>query len=162
MWTSTPQSGEAVVMFKRRVFISYNNADQDKADFLATRLMAGGDKVFFAPKDIEKGQIFEPVIHKALAEIDVFVVLISQAANESEWVKREIHVAINRYHNGQIKFLIPIVIEEGITLPRELEPFHHYKATTCKLKEWEQLATLISSQIQTKIYNNLSVALLLL
>jgi formylglycine-generating enzyme required for sulfatase activity len=149
-------------MFKRRVFVSYSTADQDKAGFLASRLGAEGFEVFFAPESTKLSQNWKTRINESLANCEAFIVLVSRAANESEWVMRECEIAYHRYSTGQMKFLIPIIIEENVAPPKIIEEVQNHEVTTGELQEWNRTVTRISEQIQTRNYLLLSVALLLL
>lgn len=131
-------------MFKRRVFISYANQDKDKAASLASRLEVEGFNVFFARKSMPPGQNFKTVIHRELAKCHAFIVLISEASNNSEWVNTEIDVAFNRYNNRRLKFFIPVVIETGAKLPARIANIHYYDATTGDLQAWDNISTQIS------------------
>lgn len=131
-------------MFKRRVFISYSNKDKDKAGSLASRLETEGFSVFFAPRAIAPSQDFEIKTDRELARCHAFIVLISEAIDDSKWVRREISVALNRYNNKRLKLFIPIIIETGARIPALIAKIHYYDATTGDLQDWKDIATQIS------------------
>lgn len=88
------------------VFISYSNEDYDKADKLRRILVRNGLSCWFAPKDIEQGD-FTEIIPKKIKESRAFVLVLSQAAQSSQWVKREMDFAV-----GQGRTIFPFAIEK--------------------------------------------------
>src|SRR5690242_16406475 len=78
-----------------QMFLSYSSLDRDYADRLVAFLRREGLDVWYDPK-IPPGGRYAKVIESALAASAVAVVVMSSAADESEWVEREIEAAENR------------------------------------------------------------------
>lgn len=55
-------------------------------------------------------------IVRTLNSAPIFVLLISKAALQSDWVKREMGMSKTLFATGQIKFFLPFIIEDGIDL----------------------------------------------
>jgi hypothetical protein len=85
------------------VFISHSSRDRKMAKRLAETLVAHGIPVFYSPRNIIGAQQWQDEILKALQRCDWFVVILSPAAVESMWVRREIAFALNaRRLDGRI------------------------------------------------------------
>ena len=91
-----------------RVFISYRSTDAAIADRIrdALRRKGGPDAVWMAPYDIPYGQDYTQWIPHALAECDRVVLVLSRAANQSDYVRKEIDRAV-KYR----KAIIPVLVE---------------------------------------------------
>lgn len=70
------------------IFISYKREDADTANLVRMALQAHGMKVWWDEK-LQTGQHWEGVIDQALRDASVVVVLWSELAVNSDWVKQE-------------------------------------------------------------------------
>jgi hypothetical protein len=89
------------------IFISHAGADRAFAEQLAAVMKASGYEVW-TDRRLLPGDNWAQLIDRALREAEVMVALVSPAAVESEWVKREWEYAL-----GSEKFagrLIPVTI----------------------------------------------------
>jgi hypothetical protein len=79
-----------------RVFLSHASADFESAKFVRAILESAGFECWFAPTDIEASAPgFAESLANSLGASDVLLVLVSEQSQQSEWVKREIHMAVN-------------------------------------------------------------------
>ena len=85
-----------------RVFISYSSKEYDKASSLRQVLVANGINCWMAPQSIPSGGDYSQEIPKAIKACDIFLLLLSEAAQASKWVPKELDNAIN-----QGKIIIP-------------------------------------------------------
>ena len=76
-------------------FISYCSKDQSAADALRDLLNSKGIDTWMAPGDIPVGSEYPAVINHAIKESACFVLLLSNAAQNSPWVPREIEKAVS-------------------------------------------------------------------
>jgi hypothetical protein len=89
------------------VFISYASEDFVQASAVCSQLEGNGIPCWMAPRDIEKESIPYPeAIAQALSLVRAVVVVVSQAANQSVHIPRELDLALE----GKLT-LIPIRIE---------------------------------------------------
>ena len=79
----------------REVFLSHSREDHEVAAKLSRVLTEHRIPVFFSPENIGGAQQWQNEILSALERCDWFVVLLSPAAIESMWVKREVAFALN-------------------------------------------------------------------
>lgn len=89
------------------VFLSHSSNDRDMAARLASAMTAHGVPVFYAPQNILGAQQWQNEILAALQRCDWFLVLLSPAAVESMWVKREVAFALKerRYEDRIVPLL---------------------------------------------------------
>jgi len=88
-----------------KVFISYSTRDLSRAKEVQKLLARPGCKVFLAETSISPGRELSSAIIKAIKQCDVFILLWSHHARNSEWVPQEIGVA-----RSDDKPIIPIVL----------------------------------------------------
>jgi hypothetical protein len=93
------------------VFISYAKEDRERARTIATALQERGWSVWW-DRDIKAGQTFDLIIENELDTAKSVVVLWSNHAVASEWVKNEAATASER------GVLIPVMIDD-VKLPLE-------------------------------------------
>ena len=89
------------------VFISYSSMNQKEADIIKDYLKKQHINTWMAPENIPAGSRYAQVINKALKECACVVLLLTDEAQNSIWVDKEIERALN-YR----KTVIPIQIGE--------------------------------------------------
>ena len=96
-------------------FISYSTKNQSAADSMKQLLNRNGIDSWMAPSDIPVGSKYAQVINRAIKDSACVVLMLSDAAQNSTWVAKEVERAIN-YH----KVIIPVQLEE-LVLNEEFE-----------------------------------------
>lgn len=91
------------------VFISYSTKNQASADAMKDLLNRSGIETWMAPGDIPVGSKYAYVINKALKHCSCFLLMLSNDAQNSIWVAKEVERAIN-YH----KPIFSVQIEDMI------------------------------------------------
>ena len=89
-------------------FISYSTINQKQADALRTMLREYGVATWMASYDLTSGSNFPAEITKAVRECGCFVLLLSNASQESAAVATEVEMAVHTYKRP----VIPIQTEE--------------------------------------------------
>jgi formylglycine-generating enzyme required for sulfatase activity len=89
----------------RQVFISHATQDADFAHRLADGLKQLGVRVWIAPESIPPGEGWVKAIERGLRESSHVVIVLTPAALESQWVRKETDVAIAQELKGRIKIL---------------------------------------------------------
>jgi hypothetical protein len=98
---------ESAMAKTKQVFISYATKDAEFAHRLADDLKRLGVPVWIAPESIRPGESWVSAIERGLEESSHVVVVLTPAALESRWVKKETDIAIARERKGRIQ-VIPL------------------------------------------------------
>ncbi|MGE3344151.1 MAG: toll/interleukin-1 receptor domain-containing protein [Vicinamibacterales bacterium] len=117
------------------VFISYSTRDLAEATALSTWIASAGAHPYLAEYSLEPGRPMAANILGAIKGCDLFLLLWSQSAKDSEWVPQEIGIA-----HGAGKAIMPIVLQPGIDLPafiKDLKYLAVYKDPTTAV-QWLQ------------------------
>ncbi|MGA9347331.1 MAG: toll/interleukin-1 receptor domain-containing protein [Anaerolineae bacterium] len=93
-----------------QVFISHATKDAQLAHRLADDLQRLGVQIWITPESIRPGEGWVEAIERGLAESSHMVVVLTPAALESEWVRKETDVAIAQERKGLIQ-VIPLDVE---------------------------------------------------
>lgn len=90
-------------------FISYSTKNQVSADVIRDLLSENGIETWMAPGDIPAGSRYAMVISRAVKECACFILVLSNDAQNSIWVAKEVERALN-YR----KPIIPVQIEDVV------------------------------------------------
>ena len=93
-------------MDEKYVFISYKSEEYDQAKAVKDHLEANGIPCWMAPMSIRGGSSYAQEIPPAILGSSIFVLILSQKAQDSKWVPREVDQAIN---SG--KTIMPYMLE---------------------------------------------------
>lgn len=88
------------------VFISYSSKNKTAANAICHVLEENGVKCWMAPRDIPAGSEYGDLIDDAIKTSTIIVVVFSQTAAESPWVKGELNIAFEEQ-----KTIIPFRID---------------------------------------------------
>ncbi len=91
-----------------RVFISYSHRDGTRARHVKQLLEVTGAQVFLAELSVPPGDDLANKIISAIKGCDLFVLLWSHHAKNSEWVPQEIGIA-----RGSNRPVIPVVLHKS-------------------------------------------------
>lgn len=95
-----------------KIFVSYSTHDIEKVELLRQQLIGTPIEVFIAEHSVIPSEDLGEKISKAIEECDLFVVLWSENAQDSDWVSQEIGRAA-----ALKKTILPLVLTEGVGLP---------------------------------------------
>lgn len=93
----------------RQVFISYSSTDSEKAKEFVHRLEGAGVSCWISQRDIPPGADFALEIQKALINCKYYVILLTNAAQDSPYVMLELDQAFK-----QKKEIIPVALEDVV------------------------------------------------
>ena len=96
-----------------RVFISHASADAPLALNICDGLESRGVRCWIAPRDVQSDGTYGTEIMKGLRECEVFLIVLSDAASESQQVEREAERA-SHYK----KRIIPLTLGQTDPGPR--------------------------------------------
>lgn len=88
------------------VFISYKSEEFPEASWVKSVLEENGLTCWMAPSSIPGGSSYAEEIEDAICKCGVYVLILSQKAQESKWVQKELDMALN-----QEKVILPFMIE---------------------------------------------------
>lgn len=95
----------------RTIFVSYNHGDAAYARDLARALQITGASVWFDEWSIKLGDSIPVSIEAGLQNFDTWVLVWSQHAAKSGWVRSEMDAVLARAAQGSLK-LIPVLLDD--------------------------------------------------
>ena len=95
-----------MVVDKKDVFISYKAEEIEEASWVKSVLESNGITCWMAPSCIPGGSSYAVEIPQAIRQAKVFVLILSSKAQASQWVSREVDLAIN-----EGKVVLPFMLE---------------------------------------------------
>lgn len=110
------------------LFFSHNVQDKDIARSLGGQLNLVGADVWFDEWEIRAGDSIPGKLNEALAGFETFVVLWSEHAARSSWVRAELETAISRARSDSSLRVIPVVLDET-PVPALLQPLRRVDLT---------------------------------
>lgn len=141
--TAPPDAAAASAPDAPKVFICYASENKDAADAIHRRFVEAGLSVWLDRANLEGGAAFDREIERALAEVDYFVVIQSDALQRKtvSYVNKEINLALERqrYVRSGFRFIIPVVVDGSPLLP-ELSPYQ-----AVPLQSGEDMERLVST-----------------
>lgn len=121
------------------VFISYSTKNQFDADLVKRVLENNGISCWMAPDNIPSGSNYAREIPTAIQNSRVFVLLLSRVAQLSQWVTKELDLAVNKR-----KVIIPFVLEEC----ELLDEFNFYLVGAQRLNAYHRKADALKLLVQ--------------
>jgi hypothetical protein len=77
------------------VFVSHGSEDSGEANELAALIEAKGVRAWIAPRDVRPGQDYSEQLQEAIEQCAAFVVLVTDKANKSPYVRAETEMAFS-------------------------------------------------------------------
>ena len=100
------------------IFLCHSSMDKFFVRELATKLSAVGVRVWLDEAEIKIGDSLTAKIGRAIDQMDFFGVVLSRNSMASEWVQRELQIAMQRELKERKVIVLPLLIE-----PVDLPPF---------------------------------------
>ena len=104
---ATPEQGGRQ---KASVFISYCSQDKHFAKKLSFDLGLFGVKVWIDEGEIKVGDSLIEKIRQGIDQVDYLAVVLTPASVNSEWVKKEVDIAMNQEIEGQKVKVLPLLL----------------------------------------------------
>jgi hypothetical protein len=102
-----------------QAFLSYNSLDRDIVRRVGAQMKLAGADVWFDEWEIAPGDSIPGKISEGLGSVDTFVLIWSESAEKSRWVKAELEgTLMEAVEDGSIR-LIPTILDDT-RLPRLL------------------------------------------
>lgn len=120
-----------------KAFISYSRRQKDFATQLVN--LIGRDFCIIDCYDFEPAYKSLDEVYRALEKCTVFVLLISQESLASDWVNKEIDVAVRKFSSSKLERFWPYIIDQKISIEdcpewmRSKESFNLHKFPSAEL-----------------------------
>ena len=106
-----------------KVFVSYSTNDFPIVERVRRLLSSPEVEVFIAEYSVEPSQPLSQEMINGIRACDLFILLWSRNSKSSEWVPQEIGIA-----RGVDKTILPIVLEDGLSLPAFIRDIKYLSA----------------------------------
>lgn len=100
------------------IFLSHSSEDKPFVRELATRLKRSGIRVWLDEAEMKIGDSLMERIGQAIDEADFVGVVLSRSSINSEWVQRELQVAMQKEFGQRRVVVLPLLLERV-----EIPPF---------------------------------------
>lgn len=100
-----------IVKRKPRVFLSHSHSDYKLARSIYRYLKKAGVYVWFDEAELRFGDSLIEKLRSAIDSVDVLLALISRSSIQSEWVKKEIDIAMNQEIESRRVKVIPLLCD---------------------------------------------------
>lgn len=97
---------------KASVFISYCSQDKDFAKKLSFDLGLFGIRVWIDEGEIKVGDSLIEKIRQGIDQVDYLAVVLTPASANSEWVKKEVDIAMNQEIEGRKVKVLPLLLKD--------------------------------------------------
>ncbi len=127
------------------IFVSYSTHDLWQVQALQKQIENTPIKIFVAESSVSPSQELAPSISKAIKECDLFIVLWSKNAKDSDWVAQEIGKA-----TAYKKKILPLILEEGLSLPGFISGLKYLPIFQNSEQELQKAKQFIESEYNSK------------
>lgn len=110
------------------IFLSYNKADRELARALAAQLKLAGADVWIDEWEVRAGDSIPGKLNEALTTFDTFVLVWSESAERSSWVRGELESAIERGMADPGVRIVPVRLDDA-PLPALLARLRYVRDT---------------------------------
>lgn len=94
-------------------FLSHNHNDREIARQLGVQLELVGAGVWFDEWEIRAGDSIVGKVNDALDDVDVVIVIWSESASSSKWVRAELETAIQAGLEEETLRVIPVILDDS-------------------------------------------------
>lgn len=96
---------------RKSVFLSHCHNDKRIVDKVADDLRKNGVNVWVDDAEIKLGDSFLEKISEGIHSVDYVAVFLSENSVNSEWVRKELEMAMNREIKGKRVVVLPVLVE---------------------------------------------------
>lgn len=121
------------------VFISYKTEEENEANWVKSTLETNGISCWMAPSCIPGGSSYALEIPQAIKQAKVFVLILSSKAQSSQWVSKEVDLAIN-----EGKIILPFMLENCALK----DDFNFYLTNVQRYTAYENKAAAIEKMLK--------------
>lgn len=103
-------------------FLSHNHADKPTARGLGAQLVLAGAYIWFDDWELRAGDSIPGKVNEALATVDTLILLWSENADRSRWIRAELETALARSVEEKAFRVVPVRLDDT-PLPALLRRF---------------------------------------
>ena len=111
-------------LIRPRIFICHNSEDKPTAEKIAIEMIKAGHEAFFDKWDILPGDSLIEKISEGISDSSYLLVALSKNSVKSNWVKRELEIALARQIADKAIKVIPCLLED-CEIPVFLQPIYY-------------------------------------
>jgi hypothetical protein len=131
--------------FEFDVFLSYSSRDETRVRRVAEALKRAGLRIFFGGDSVEPGRDIYLKIEEGLERSRIFLLFLSRAALESQWVNLERSTALYRDPTNQAGRFVPVLLED-CAIPEVIERFRRIDYRVETGEAWEALLAAVKGE----------------
>ena len=100
-----------------RAFIAFSHEDEGFAQYLTRELEDRGVRCWLSSREMRVGDSIAQTLEEGIRGSGYFLVIISQAFNESRWAMKELDLAVESQRRHSWPRVIPVVVEDADVPP---------------------------------------------
>ena len=111
-------------LIRPRLFVCHNSEDKPTAEKIAVEMIKAGHEAFFDKWDIRPGDSLIEKISEGISDSSYLLVLLSKNSVKSNWVKKELEIALARQIANKAVKVMPCLLED-CEIPVFLQPISY-------------------------------------
>jgi hypothetical protein len=145
-------------IFSFDAFLSHNSRDKKRVREIAKRLRNKGLKIWFDEWEIKPSMDILIAVEKGLAESRTFVLCMSAAAFNSEWVTLERNTIRFRNPNNRDRAFVPLYLED-CEVPDIIKGFRYIDFRKETETAWQDLFSVLSDRTRSRFLGESHVSI---
>lgn len=126
------------------VLISYSAGDKDFGNKLEFDIRKYDIEIQSLDSKILPGEVISDRIVEEITHADCYIVILSRKSANSPWLMNELSLAMAAHLKGEMKIIIPVIVDKDVKTPVLLE-YVKYADFTDPTKYTEALQSVVSS-----------------
>ena len=107
------------------IYISYTMEDRKFEEKLEADLRNNDIQIQSIASKILPGEVISERIVNEITNADCFIIILSQNSLKSSWVITELNLAISAFLKGDLKSIIPVILDKDVKIPSLLESIQY-------------------------------------
>ena len=103
-----------------KIFVSYSSKDIENVYQISQLIQESNIEIFISERSLPIGTELKPALKNAIYNCDLFILLWTENAKNSEWVSQEIGIAL-----AKNKTILPLVTSNDLILPGFIKDINH-------------------------------------
>jgi hypothetical protein len=139
------------------IFLCHSSEDKPFVRRLASKLTSKGIKVWLDEAEINRGDSLSEKIGSAINEMSYFAIILSNNSIDSQWVKKELQVAIQKELAAKGIVILPLMLHK-VDIPPFLRDRKYGAFTDIDRfdESFEQLLTVLKPVTTTRFIDNIT------